>query len=180
MTCDTGLPRSAVVGVLGGGQLGRMMALAAANLGVRMKCLDPAPDAPASWIASQRLGHFRDAQAIKDFASQVGQVLAMHAADRCYCSVKLGHFWDAQDVEDLCLRWVRCLPCMRLVGRVLMRCMLPGLWLIRTHVYKLFFMEQVSPLVKGAHDCGKIVGSRRFTALVAMEAFWCRKPSCVG
>uniref|UniRef100_A0A6S8IX41 phosphoribosylaminoimidazole carboxylase n=1 Tax=Dunaliella tertiolecta TaxID=3047 RepID=A0A6S8IX41_DUNTE len=69
---DTGLPRSAVVGVLGGGQLGRMMALAAANLGVRMKCLDPAPDAPASWIASQRLGHFRDAQAIKDFASQEG------------------------------------------------------------------------------------------------------------
>ncbi|KAF5840607.1 eukaryotic-type phosphoribosylaminoimidazole carboxylase [Dunaliella salina] len=69
---DTGLPRSAVVGVLGGGQLGRMMALRAANLGVRMKCLDPAPDAPASWIASQRQGHFRDAQAIKDFASQEG------------------------------------------------------------------------------------------------------------
>jgi phosphoribosylaminoimidazole carboxylase (NCAIR synthetase) len=42
-----------------------------ANLGVRMKCLDPSPDAPASWVAKQVLGHFRDAEAIQNFASQV-------------------------------------------------------------------------------------------------------------
>lgn len=68
---ESGLPRSAVVGVLGGGQLGRMMALAAANLGVRFKTLDPTPDAPAA-VASQHVcGHFRDADAIREFARDV-------------------------------------------------------------------------------------------------------------
>lgn len=36
--CSTGgLPRTAVIGVLGGGQLGRMMAIAAANMDVKIK-----------------------------------------------------------------------------------------------------------------------------------------------
>ncbi|GLC43896.1 hypothetical protein PLESTB_000920700 [Pleodorina starrii] len=74
----TGLPRTAVVGVLGGGQLGRMMALAAANLGVRLKCLDPAPDAPAAVVAEHVQGHFRDAAAIEDFVKSQGvDVLTM-------------------------------------------------------------------------------------------------------
>ncbi|KAG2451476.1 hypothetical protein HYH02_004074 [Chlamydomonas schloesseri] len=75
---STGAPRSAVLGVLGGGQLGRMMALAAANLGVRMKCLDPTPDAPAAVAAEHMEGHFRDAQAIEDFVKSKGvDVLTM-------------------------------------------------------------------------------------------------------
>lgn len=65
-----GLPRTAVVGVLGGGQLGRMMALAAANLGVRLTCLDPTDEAPASWASKHVLGHFRDADAIEKFIQQ--------------------------------------------------------------------------------------------------------------
>jgi len=69
---DAGLPRSAVLGVLGGGQLGRMMALAAGNLGVRIKCLDPTPDAPASWAAGHVLGHFRDQEAIQKFVTEGG------------------------------------------------------------------------------------------------------------
>ncbi|GFR46871.1 hypothetical protein Agub_g8512 [Astrephomene gubernaculifera] len=75
---ETGLPRTAVVGVLGGGQLGRMMALAAANLGVRVKCLDPAPEAPAAVAAEHVRGHFRDAAAIEDFVKGQGiDVLTM-------------------------------------------------------------------------------------------------------
>eukprot|EP00195_Chlamydomonas_chlamydogama_P017140 CAMPEP_0202897624 /NCGR_PEP_ID=MMETSP1392-20130828/6334_1 /ASSEMBLY_ACC=CAM_ASM_000868 /TAXON_ID=225041 /ORGANISM="Chlamydomonas chlamydogama, Strain SAG 11-48b" /LENGTH=613 /DNA_ID=CAMNT_0049583309 /DNA_START=147 /DNA_END=1988 /DNA_ORIENTATION=+ len=66
---SNGLPRSAVVGVLGGGQLGRMMALAAANMGVRFKCLDPAEEAPAAVAATHVRGHFRDAAAIEAFVS---------------------------------------------------------------------------------------------------------------
>lgn len=66
---ESGLPRTAVVGVLGGGQLGRMMALAAANLGVSMRCLDPTEDAPAAVAAHHELGHFRDAEAIAKFAA---------------------------------------------------------------------------------------------------------------
>ncbi|KAF8073186.1 ADE2 [Scenedesmus sp. PABB004] len=65
---DTGLPRTAVVGVLGGGQLGRMMALAAGNMGVAVKFLDPADPAPAAVAAQQTVGHFRDAAAIAGFA----------------------------------------------------------------------------------------------------------------
>eukprot|EP00882_Tetradesmus_deserticola_P015849 GHRQ01016899.1.p1 GENE.GHRQ01016899.1~~GHRQ01016899.1.p1 ORF type:complete len:662 (+),score=233.45 GHRQ01016899.1:257-2242(+) len=66
---EAGLPRTAVVGVLGGGQLGRMMALAAANMGVAVKFLDPQEDAPAAVAAHQTVGHFRDAAAICDFAA---------------------------------------------------------------------------------------------------------------
>eukprot|EP00879_Flechtneria_rotunda_P023519 GHRR01024881.1.p1 GENE.GHRR01024881.1~~GHRR01024881.1.p1 ORF type:complete len:496 (+),score=146.15 GHRR01024881.1:746-2233(+) len=65
---ESGLPRTAVVGVLGGGQLGRMMALAAANMGVTIRALDPAPDAPAAVAADLTVGHFRDAAAISAFA----------------------------------------------------------------------------------------------------------------
>ncbi|KAI8474941.1 MAG: eukaryotic-type phosphoribosylaminoimidazole carboxylase [Monoraphidium minutum] len=68
---ESGLPRTAVVGVLGGGQLGRMMALAAANMGVSMRCLDPADDAPAAIAADHEVGHFRDAAAISKFAATV-------------------------------------------------------------------------------------------------------------
>ena len=38
---DVGLPRAAVVGVLGGGQLGRMLAQEAVKMGVRLRVLDP-------------------------------------------------------------------------------------------------------------------------------------------
>ncbi|MEW5306172.1 MAG: hypothetical protein WDW36_008658 [Sanguina aurantia] len=72
------LPRTAVVGVLGGGQLGRMMALAAANLGVRIKCLDPNQDAPAATVSEHVIGHFRDADDIDRFATGQGvDVLTM-------------------------------------------------------------------------------------------------------
>lgn len=65
---ETGLPRSATVGVLGGGQLGRMLATAAIPLGVKVKVLDPSDPAPASVAAEQQVGSFRDPEAIKDFA----------------------------------------------------------------------------------------------------------------
>lgn len=41
------------------------------NIGVRLTCLDPTPDAPASWAAKHVLGHFRDADAVKAFIQQV-------------------------------------------------------------------------------------------------------------
>ena len=45
------LPPGSTVGVLGGGQLGRMLALAAARLGLRTAVLDPDADCPAAAIA---------------------------------------------------------------------------------------------------------------------------------
>jgi len=64
-----GLPRGSTVGVLGGGQLGRMLALAAAPLGIKVRVLDPTEGAPASVAAEQVVGSFRDKEAVLAFAA---------------------------------------------------------------------------------------------------------------
>ena len=46
------LPQGATIGILGGGQLGRMLAMAAAKLGYRTVVLDPAGDSPAAQVAN--------------------------------------------------------------------------------------------------------------------------------
>ena len=43
----------AVIGILGGGQLGRMLALAARAMGYRIAVLDPDPDCPAASVADR-------------------------------------------------------------------------------------------------------------------------------
>src|SRR5665213_154806 len=40
----------ATIGILGGGQLGRMMAMAARSLGYRIQVLDPDPSCPARFV----------------------------------------------------------------------------------------------------------------------------------
>lgn len=58
------------VGILGGGQLGRMLALAAHNLGMRTAVLDPDPHAPAAAVADQHvIGDFRSAERIHELAT---------------------------------------------------------------------------------------------------------------
>ncbi|MDS1136820.1 5-(carboxyamino)imidazole ribonucleotide synthase [Nitratireductor indicus] len=46
------LSPGATIGILGGGQLGRMLAMAAARLGYRIAILDPAKDSPAAQVAN--------------------------------------------------------------------------------------------------------------------------------
>ncbi len=48
------------VGIVGAGQLGRMLALAGYPLGLDFLCLDPAPDAPAGQVAPLLNGEFTD------------------------------------------------------------------------------------------------------------------------
>jgi 5-(carboxyamino)imidazole ribonucleotide synthase len=63
-------PRSAtLVGVLGGGQLGRMLALAGYPLGLRFRFLDPAAEAPAEHLAERVAGAYEDLVALKQFAT---------------------------------------------------------------------------------------------------------------
>lgn len=52
------------LGILGGGQLGRMMALAAAPLGVRCTVLDPAPDPCAAQVCEHIQGEYDDYRAL--------------------------------------------------------------------------------------------------------------------
>lgn len=46
------LPQGATIGILGGGQLGRMLAMSAARLGYRTVVLDPSADSPAAQLCN--------------------------------------------------------------------------------------------------------------------------------
>jgi 5-(carboxyamino)imidazole ribonucleotide synthase len=59
-----------MIGVLGGGQLGRMLALAAARLGFDVTILEPEPDSPASRVAARTLeAPYDDIEALKTLAA---------------------------------------------------------------------------------------------------------------
>src|SRR5690349_18543419 len=49
------LPAGATIGIIGGGQLGRMLAMAAARLGYRTIVLEPQPDCPAAQVANRQI-----------------------------------------------------------------------------------------------------------------------------
>ena len=71
MTGDLLTP-GAAIGILGGGQLGRMLALAAARLGLRCHVFDPAPNAPAGHVAVRQVtAGYDDAAALAEFAEGV-------------------------------------------------------------------------------------------------------------
>ena len=54
----------ATIGILGGGQLGRMLGFAARAMGYRIRVLDPDPDCPAAAIADHvEVGSYRDVEA---------------------------------------------------------------------------------------------------------------------
>jgi 5-(carboxyamino)imidazole ribonucleotide synthase len=58
------------IGVLGGGQLGRMLALAGATLGERFMFLDPTAESPAGHVAELRVAKYDDAAALSDLAAR--------------------------------------------------------------------------------------------------------------
>lgn len=61
-----------ILGILGGGQLGRMSALAAARLGIAVHIFTPENDSPASQVAARTIvADYKDERALKDFASGV-------------------------------------------------------------------------------------------------------------
>jgi 5-(carboxyamino)imidazole ribonucleotide synthase len=57
------------VGILGGGQLGYMLALAGYPLGLQFRFLDPSPEAPVGRIALRVNADFRNAEALERFAN---------------------------------------------------------------------------------------------------------------
>ncbi|MBE1160461.1 5-(carboxyamino)imidazole ribonucleotide synthase [Dyella acidiphila] len=63
-----------VLGILGGGQLARMLALAAAPLGVNTLVVDSAADACAGQVAPLRLADWTDYAALEKFAAEVDVV----------------------------------------------------------------------------------------------------------
>jgi len=59
------------VGILGGGQLARMLALAGAPLGLRFLVMDTESDACAGQFAPLLVGDYRDRVALSEFASKI-------------------------------------------------------------------------------------------------------------
>lgn len=60
------------IGILGGGQLGRMLALAAARLGLRCNVYSPDPDSPAFDVVQRATcAEYADVAALEVFASEV-------------------------------------------------------------------------------------------------------------
>lgn len=63
-----------LLGILGGGQLGRMLAQAASRLGVRCRLYDPSPDACAGDVGELVCGSFEDETALARFCDGVDVV----------------------------------------------------------------------------------------------------------
>jgi 5-(carboxyamino)imidazole ribonucleotide synthase len=67
---DSPLPPGSTVGVIGGGQLGRMLGIAALQLGYRVVVLDPDPACPAAAIADRVIvAAYDDVEAAADLAT---------------------------------------------------------------------------------------------------------------
>lgn len=66
------LPPGATIGILGGGQLGRMIAAAAAQLGYRCHVFCQSPDEPAAQVAHRTtVAAFDDTGALDEFAADI-------------------------------------------------------------------------------------------------------------
>jgi 5-(carboxyamino)imidazole ribonucleotide synthase len=72
MTSPQTLPPGSTIGILGGGQLGRMTALAAARLGYRCVVYAPEEHSIAGDVAASHVsGAYDDKAALARFANQV-------------------------------------------------------------------------------------------------------------
>ncbi len=60
---------SMIIGILGAGQLGRMLALAGVPLGLHVRFLDPTPNSPAARLGEQIVGSYDDPELLARFAA---------------------------------------------------------------------------------------------------------------
>lgn len=69
------LPPGSKIGVIGGGQLGRMLAIAARYMGYRVIVLDPDPDCPAGQVADEQIvAKYGSRDAARDIARRADVV----------------------------------------------------------------------------------------------------------
>ena len=71
----SGLPAGATIGIIGGGQLGRMLAMAAARLGYRTVILEPQADCPAAQVANRQIAAAYDDPAALDELARASAVV---------------------------------------------------------------------------------------------------------
>ncbi len=69
------LPPGSTIGILGGGQLARMLALAAARLGLNARIFAPEHDSPAFRVAASHIvAQYTDQNALLEFAAEVDAI----------------------------------------------------------------------------------------------------------
>ena len=69
------LPQGSIIGIIGGGQLGRMLAVAASRLGFRTHIFEPGQNPPAADVAHKvTMASYDDATALRAFAQAVDAV----------------------------------------------------------------------------------------------------------
>ncbi len=69
------IPPGSTIGLLGGGQLGRMFAIAARRMGYRVHTFEPSPDSPAGQISDREFnGSYTDWDLLEAFVQSVDVV----------------------------------------------------------------------------------------------------------
>jgi len=93
------MEQSKTIGIIGGGQLGRMLTLAAKTLGFKVIVIDPGVNCPAAQVgAEQIVGDLYDPNAIKELASR---------AD--FITIEIEHL-DTKTLEELEITGVKVRP----------------------------------------------------------------------
>ncbi|KAK9080888.1 hypothetical protein SSX86_000030 [Deinandra increscens subsp. villosa] len=88
-----------IVGVLGGGQLGRMLCQAASQMSIKVNIWDPMENCPASFISHRHMvGSYNDSTKVEEFAKSCGIL-----------TVEIEHV-DADTLEKLEKQGVDCQP----------------------------------------------------------------------
>ncbi len=99
-------PPGSAVGVMGGGQLGRMFAIAARRMGYRIHTFSPDEDTPTGQLADREVAaSFDDAEAVRDFARGV-DVLT----------------FEFENIPVQCAEWAAEFCVVRPAGRILHIC----------------------------------------------------------
>jgi 5-(carboxyamino)imidazole ribonucleotide synthase len=87
--------RRPIIGILGGGQLGRMLALAGYPLGLRFRFLEPGPDSPGGQVGEQIHGAYDHPEALRRFSAGLAvatyefENVSVGAADHIRANVPL-------------------------------------------------------------------------------------------
>jgi len=93
------LPHNAKIGILGGGQLGKMLAQEASRMDLKISFLDPSPSAPVSKVCSDvQIGDFNHFQDVLHFGS-----------DKDILSIEIEHV-DIKALEQLVLKGIQVYP----------------------------------------------------------------------
>jgi 5-(carboxyamino)imidazole ribonucleotide synthase len=71
------MEKQPTIGIVGGGQLGRMLTLAAKPLGFHVVVLNTSPNSPASRVGAEEIiGDLYDAEALRKLAERVDHITA--------------------------------------------------------------------------------------------------------